>query len=101
MSWACWVPEDCNCGAYTQHHVTWRSIKLMVTHPYLLFRLVPACAIASAVCLHVCRCNDINMEFKAASMARTVSDKTEHSHASREAFKARGAEHAFALNSQC
>lgn len=41
------------------------------------------------------------MEFKAASMARTVKDKTEHAHASKEAFKARGAEHSFALNSQC
>ncbi|KAL3160958.1 hypothetical protein ABBQ38_009350 [Trebouxia sp. C0009 RCD-2024] len=48
----------------------------------------------------ITKCNDINMEFKAASMARSVKDKTEHAHASREAFKARGVEHAFALNSQ-
>lgn len=42
----------------------------------------------------------MNMEFKAASMARSVTDKADYSHASREAFKARGVEHAFALNGQ-
>ena len=59
---------------------------------------VPCKASTSYFC--ACRCNDINMEFKAASMARSAKDKTDHSLASREAFKARGVEHAFALNSQ-
>lgn len=44
------------------------------------------------------RCNDINMEFKAVSMARSVASKEDPAFASRESFKARGTEHAFSLN---
>lgn len=46
----------------------------------------------------MCRCNDPGMEFKAASMGRAVKENAEPSYASRQGFKARGVEHAFALN---
>ncbi len=45
-----------------------------------------------------CRCNDVTMEFKAVSMARSVKGAEDPAFASRETFKARGVEHAFALN---
>ena len=38
------------------------------------------------------------MEFKAASMGRAVKENAEPAYASRAGFKARGTEHAFALN---
>jgi hypothetical protein len=40
------------------------------------------------------------MEFKAVSMARSVKGTEDPAFASRETFKARGVEHAFALNGQ-
>ena len=47
-----------------------------------------------------CRCNDVTMEFKAVSMARSVKGTEDPAFASREIFKARGVEHAFALYGQ-
>ncbi|KAL0050163.1 hypothetical protein WJX82_005580 [Trebouxia sp. C0006] len=44
------------------------------------------------------KCNDVTMEFKAVSMARSVKGTEDPAFASRETFKARGLEHAFALN---
>lgn len=44
------------------------------------------------------KCNDVTMEFKAVSMARSVKGTEDLALASRETFKARGVEHAFALN---
>jgi len=38
------------------------------------------------------------MEFKAVSMAPSVKNKADPAFATREEFKARGVEHAFALN---
>ncbi|KAA6429228.1 MAG: MCM10 protein [Trebouxia sp. A1-2] len=44
------------------------------------------------------KCNDVTMKFKAVSMARSVKGAEDPAFASRETFKARGTEHAFALN---
>ncbi|KAL0042006.1 hypothetical protein WJX77_000505 [Trebouxia sp. C0004] len=46
------------------------------------------------------KCNDVSMEFKAVSMARSVKGTEDPAFASRETFKSRGVEHAFALNGQ-
>ena len=55
---------------------------------------------STCYCCICCRCNDINMEFKAVSMARSVKDNADPAFASRDKFKARGEEHAFALSGQ-
>ena len=59
---------------------------------------VITCVLTASVAFFCCRCNDVTMEFKAVSMARSVKGTEDPAFASRETFKARGLEHAFALN---